>query len=84
MSRALRDFRATETRIHRIRPTPRSATRAVETCGWPQEGGSWDWEHEPPQVLVWRGTRFVPLPRAELSAIISETAAERAPLWKPQ
>lgn len=47
---------------------------------WPQHDGSWDWEHEPPQVLVWRGTRFVPLPRAELSAIISETVTERAPL----
>jgi hypothetical protein len=40
--------------------------------------GSWDWEHQPPQVLVWRGARFVPLADAAVAAITAETTAERA------
>jgi hypothetical protein len=38
----------------------------------------WDWEHEPPQILVWRGDRFAPIRAARLAEIIAETAAARA------
>src|SRR5262249_25380619 len=25
---------------------------------WPVTEGSWDWEHQPPQILVWRGGKL--------------------------
>jgi hypothetical protein len=29
---------------------------------WPLNGvAHWDWEREPPQILVWRGERFAPI-----------------------
>jgi hypothetical protein len=38
----------------------------------------WDWENEPPQILVWRGERFAPISASRLAAIVAETAALRA------
>jgi hypothetical protein len=43
----------------------------------------WDWEHEPPQILAWRGERFAPIRAARLAEIIAETAAARAAQPRP-
>jgi hypothetical protein len=60
--------------------TPDACRPGPPPAGWlPMDpDGSWDWEHQPPQVLVWRGARFVPLADAAVAAITAETAAERA------
>jgi hypothetical protein len=60
--------------------TPDDCRPGPPPGGWlPMDpAGSWDWEHQPPQVLVWRGARFVPLADAAVAAITAETTAERA------
>jgi len=64
------------------RVSPDSCLPGPPPAGWlPSDAtGSWDWEHQPPQVLVWRGTRFVPLAGAAIATIVAETAAQRAAL----
>jgi len=51
---------------------------------WPVAGEvEWDWEHEPPQILVWHGARFAPISASQLAAIVAETAAARAAQPRP-
>lgn len=61
-------------------PTPDACLPGSPPAGWlpTDPAGSWDWEHQSPQVLVWRGARFTPLADAAVAAITAETAAERA------
>ncbi len=63
--------------------TPDSCLPSGPPAGWwiRSGDGSWDWAHERPEIVVWRGGgHFAALPKAVIDAIIDETVAARAPL----
>lgn len=79
----LRPFAVPAPVVGRCKPTvPGECLPGPPPAGWlpTDPAGSWDWEHQAPQVLVWRGARFAPLPDAAVAAIAAETTAERAPV----
>lgn len=60
--------------------SPDACLPSGPTKGWWPVAGEvhWDWEREPPQILVWRGERLAPIRAARLAEIVAETAALRA------